>query len=59
MNALKAFAEREPLRLRAVIVAAVAVAACFGFQVDAETIIGLLVALGVLTESARRRVTPA
>jgi hypothetical protein len=59
MDFLRDFARREPLRLRAIIIAACGLAAALGFDVDGEAIIGLLVALGVLTETARAKVTPA
>lgn len=59
MDFLTDFARREPLRLRAIVVALLALAAAFGFDVDADAIIGGLVALGLLTETARAKVSPS
>lgn len=59
MDKFRDFARREPLRLRAIIVAVCALAAAFGFDVDPGPILGLLVALGVLTETARAKVSPS
>jgi hypothetical protein len=59
MNALKDWMRREPLRVRAIIVAAAGLAAALGFQVDAEAIISFLVLVGVLSETARAKVTPS